>query len=120
MRDYEINEAQSRLAYGRFTWLARLAGNWQMRKDLKKLRVFSDYQLRDIGLSRHELNQLVRLPLDRDTIWETERRALMNSKYESPGNSSLVLSKIGIANLASLAYPAGKGVTSFNSGQHKV
>lgn len=118
MRDYEINEVQSRLAYGRLTWLVRLVSNWRARRDLKKLHAFSDYQLRDIGLSRHELNQLVRLPLDRDTIWETERRAFMNSKYENPGNSNLVLSKTGTASSAELAYPAWS--PSFHSGQHKV
>ncbi len=105
MRDYEINEAQSRLAYGRLTWLVRVVTNWRMRKDLKRMQLFSDYQLRDIGLTRHELNQLTCLPLDRDTAWETERRAFMNTKYEVLGAERSVDLKNRLASSVVLAYP---------------
>jgi uncharacterized protein YjiS (DUF1127 family) len=91
MRDYEINEAQSRLAYGRLTWLVRMVGNWRMRKDLKRLQGFSDYQLRDIGLTRGDLHQLLCMPLDVDMAWEAERRALIEAKYENFTASHLAL-----------------------------
>jgi uncharacterized protein YjiS (DUF1127 family) len=91
MRDYEINEAQSRLAYGRLTWLVRMVGNWRMRKDLKRLQGFSDYQLRDIGLTRWDLQRLINLPLDIDTAWEAERRSLIQAKYENHTASHLAL-----------------------------
>jgi uncharacterized protein YjiS (DUF1127 family) len=89
MRDYEINEAQSRLAYGRLTWLVRMVGNWRMRKDLKRLQDFSDYQLRDIGLTRGDLQRLICLPLDVDMTWEAERRSLIQAKYENLSASHL-------------------------------
>jgi uncharacterized protein YjiS (DUF1127 family) len=86
MRDFEINETQSRLAYGQVTWLVRLVKNWRMRKHLKAFRQFSDYQLRDIGLSRGELNYLIRLPLDIDVAWDLERRKFLQSRFESQRN----------------------------------
>ena len=83
MRDFEINEANSRAAFGRFTWVMRLVSNWRMRKDIKRMQKFSNYQLRDIGLSRADLNRLVCLPLDRDLNWEAERRELLQSRYSN-------------------------------------
>ena len=81
MRDFEINEANSRDAFGRFTWIVRMVTNWRMRKDLKRLQKFSDYQLRDIGVSRVELHRMICVPLYTDRIWETERRDLLASRY---------------------------------------
>jgi uncharacterized protein YjiS (DUF1127 family) len=83
MRDFEINEAKSRAAFGRLTWIVRMVTNWRMRRDLKRLQRFSDYQLRDIGLSRAQLEHLVCLPLYTDRIWETERRDLLESRYHN-------------------------------------
>lgn len=97
MRDYEINEAQSRLAYGRLTWLVRMVGNWRMRKDLKRLQGFSDHQLRDIGLTRGDLQRLICLPLDIDTAWEAERRTLIEAKYENSTAAILALPAQGRA-----------------------
>jgi uncharacterized protein YjiS (DUF1127 family) len=92
MRDFEINEAHSRLAYGRVTWIVRLLKNWQMRKSLKRLQGFSDYQLRDIGLTRGDLNHLIRLPLDIDLAWQVERHELLQSKMHVENAASLALS----------------------------
>ena len=81
MRDFEINEANSRAAFGRLTWIVRMVTNWRMRKDLKRLQKFSDYQLRDIGVSRVELYRMICIPLYTDRTWETERRELLASRY---------------------------------------
>ena len=83
MRDFEINEANSRAAYGRFTWIVRMVTNWRMRNDLKRLQKFSDHQLRDIGVSRGELHRLICIPLYTDRTWETERRELLESRYQN-------------------------------------
>jgi uncharacterized protein YjiS (DUF1127 family) len=83
MRDFEINEANSRAAFGHLTWIVRVVTNWRMRKDLKRLQKFSDYQLRDIGVSRAQLHRLVCIPLDTDRIWEAERRDLLESRYQN-------------------------------------
>jgi uncharacterized protein YjiS (DUF1127 family) len=69
MRDYIVNEVQSRQAYGSVTWLVRLVGNWRMRKTLRMLRKWSNYKLRDIGLERSELERLIAAPLDYDHEW---------------------------------------------------
>lgn len=73
MRDYMIHEAQSRAAFGRLsTWVRRVT-NWRTRKDLKTLIKMSDYQLRDIGLTRPQLLGLISLPISCDLHWELER-----------------------------------------------
>jgi uncharacterized protein YjiS (DUF1127 family) len=91
MRDFMIGEAQSRLAYGRLTWLVRVIGNWRVRKTLKQLQRLEDYQLRDIGLDRHELNSLICQPLHTDLVWHLERRALLNSKLMPAEKTLLAL-----------------------------
>jgi uncharacterized protein YjiS (DUF1127 family) len=104
MRDYEINDAQSRQAYGRMTRLVRLVKNWHMRKTLKQLRGYSDYQLRDIGLTRGDLDRLIGQPLDLDMCWQAERRALFKAKERSSHKTILALSVLGRA--VYLEYPA--------------
>ncbi len=73
MREYIHQEVQNRQAYGRFTALVRFVKNIAMRKDLKTLLRFSDYQLRDIGVTRAELCCLLDLPTSHDLAWELER-----------------------------------------------
>lgn len=82
MRDYVINEARSRQAYGRLTWVVRVIKNWHARKSLRHLQGFSDYQLNDIGLTRCDLIKFIALPLMSDVIWETERLSLIASKNQ--------------------------------------
>jgi uncharacterized protein YjiS (DUF1127 family) len=74
MREYMSHEAEMRSAFGRWSGLVRRVWQWRARKDLKTLLKFSDYQLRDIGLSRHDVVQLIEMPLSRDLTWELERR----------------------------------------------
>lgn len=81
MRGYVLWESQSRLAYGRFTVVLRVLRNWQHRKDLKRLLALDDYMLRDIGLTRDVLQQLMRLPLTADADWERQR--LERSRVDS-------------------------------------
>ena len=98
MRDYEINEANSRAAFGRITWVVRMVTNWRKRNDLKRLQKFSDYQLRDIGLNRADLNRFICLPLDTDFAWESERLELLKSRYHNPDMAYLApLTPRGVA-----------------------
>lgn len=106
MRDFEINEANSRAAYGRFTWIVRMVTNWRMRNDLKRLQKFSDHQLRDIGVSRGELHRLTCVPLYTDRIWETERRDLLASRYYDVDMRSLAPLKARGVALPVSAMPA--------------
>jgi len=74
MRDYIFHEAQNRAAHGLLGALKRKLENWRARKDLKTLLRFSDYQLRDIGLTRADLRALISRPSDCDLMWELERQ----------------------------------------------
>lgn len=120
MRDFEINEAYSRAAFGRFTWLVRVVKNWRMRADLKRLQGFSDYQLRDIGVTRDELHHFACLPLDTDMTWHMERRAMLQARYENVDAPHLALPALGRAAFLSLEYPAwyprGVGSVSLSEG----
>ena len=74
MRDYILHEAQNRAAHGLLGTLKRKLENWRARKDLRILLRFSDYQLRDIGLTRADLRALISRPADCDLMWELERQ----------------------------------------------
>ena len=99
MRDYEINVAQSRQAYGQITWLVRLVQNWRLRKTLKQMRHFNEYQLRDIGLMRDELERLIALPLDSDHALEAERSLLASARLYAVSKTVLALPSLGRAAL---------------------
>jgi len=74
MRDYILHEAQNRAAHGLLGALKRKLELWRARKDLKTLLRFSDYHLRDIGLTRADLRDLLSRPSDCDLMWELERQ----------------------------------------------
>lgn len=99
MRDYEINVAQSRQAYGQVTWLVRRFQNWRVRKTLKQMRQFSEYQLRDIGVMRDELERLIALPLDCDHAFEAERSMLASARLYANAKTFLALPSLGRAAL---------------------
>jgi uncharacterized protein YjiS (DUF1127 family) len=105
MRDFMISEAQSRQTYGRLTWVVRVISNWRARKTLKQLQGFSDYQLRDIGVTRHDLNRLMCLPFDVDIAWHIERRELHDAKSRPTEYTSLALPALGRATSPWLQIP---------------
>ena len=80
MRDYVLHEARSRQAFGRLTTLVRMVKNWRERRSLRALHSLDDYLLRDIGLTRSELDRMMRQPLTLDTQWEAERLRLIGSR----------------------------------------
>ena len=73
MRNYVIMQVQQREAYGRFTVFMRIWRNWKHRKDVRRLLEMDDYMLRDVGLTRETLDQIAKLPLTADQVWEGER-----------------------------------------------
>ncbi len=80
MREYALHLARSRLAYGRLTWLVRVVKNWRTRRDARILLRLDDYQLRDIGLTRSDLDRLMRTPLANDLQWDDERLRLIEGR----------------------------------------
>ncbi len=73
MRNYVMMQAEQRMAYGRLTKLMRIWHNWKNRKDLRRLLAMDDYMLRDVGLTRDELQRFARLPLTVDQAWDREQ-----------------------------------------------
>jgi uncharacterized protein YjiS (DUF1127 family) len=79
MRNYVINEAQSRLSSSSFANLVQLVRNWRSKRGFAKLHHLGDHQLKDIGLTREELARISKLPLSVDPVWEADRLRLVAS-----------------------------------------
>jgi uncharacterized protein YjiS (DUF1127 family) len=79
MREYVSNEARFRLSTFSFSTLRQLVRNWRCKRQLRKLHVLDDYQLKDIGLTRGQLRHISVLPLTVDPIWEADRLRLVAS-----------------------------------------
>jgi uncharacterized protein YjiS (DUF1127 family) len=108
MREFMFHEAQSRLAYGRLTWIKRLVSNWRMRKTLLQLRGLSNYQLRDIGLRRDELERLISLPLNSDHAWNKDCHTYLTTTVASKMNLFAAPPNLGRAGLfVQKASPSG-------------
>lgn len=80
MREYILEQAQSRQPHGGLTMLVRMVKNWRARRQLRQLASLDDHLLRDVGLSREELRALARQPLTLDTQWEADRLRLIASR----------------------------------------
>ena len=76
MRDYIQFQALSRAPRGLLGALKQFIANWQLRKDLRLLMTFNDYELRDIGLTHHDLLRLIKRPSDCDLRWEMEQMSV--------------------------------------------
>ncbi len=109
MRNYMIHEARSRQAYGRLTWVVRVLKNWRMRKSLRQLHCFTDYQLKNIGLTRYDLDRFVALPLTSDVIWETERLSLITYKSQINREPDVHVSKDASSPWLHLSLPHTSG-----------
>ena len=71
MRNYIQQQAEYRAPYGLLGKLHLRFKNWRLRRDMRRLlSQLNDYQLRDIGITRHELNWLIGQPRDCDLRWE--------------------------------------------------
>jgi uncharacterized protein YjiS (DUF1127 family) len=76
MRDYALNQALSRGEYGIVYFLRRVTRNWQVKRRIAALGNFDDYMLRDIGVTRDEVQWAAGLPLTVNAAVALEERAL--------------------------------------------
>jgi uncharacterized protein YjiS (DUF1127 family) len=75
MREYMMHQAESLAGTFAFATLRRIVLNWWKRRTLRKLRDLDDYLLADIGITRDELEEVLRMPLTLDPTWEFLRRS---------------------------------------------
>lgn len=76
MRDYALNQALSRGEYGIVHFLRRVTRNWKAKRRIATLGSFDDYMLRDIGVTRDEVQWAAGLPLTVNAAAALEERAL--------------------------------------------
>jgi uncharacterized protein YjiS (DUF1127 family) len=75
MREYMMHQAESLAGTFALATLRRIVLNWWKRRTLRKLRDLDDYLLTDIGITRDELEEVLRMPLTLDPTWEFLRRS---------------------------------------------
>jgi uncharacterized protein YjiS (DUF1127 family) len=75
MRNYALTRAISLEEGNGFSIITRLWRNWQARKRIENLRTYDDYMLRDIGLTREEVQWAAELPLTVNSTLALEERA---------------------------------------------
>ena len=80
MRDYALNQALYRGEYGIVYFLRRVSRNWKAKRRIASLGNFDDYMLRDIGVTRDEVQWAAGLPLTVNAAVALEERALRRRK----------------------------------------
>ena len=84
MRDYALNRAISLGEYGAVSFIRRLLRNWQARRRVVNLSSFDDHMLRDIGVSRGEVEWAAGLPLTVNAALALEERAFRRRRTGGP------------------------------------
>ena len=72
MRDYALHQAQVSGNIAGAGLLSRLIENWRARKAVAALAKLDDFMLRDIGVSRAEINMLAHGSLTKNAALELE------------------------------------------------
>lgn len=80
MREFVLQQSLVRQSGGGFSVVVRMIKNWRMQKAYRQMMALEDHMLKDIGLNRDDLHQLMSMPLDADVPWELERRRLLASR----------------------------------------
>jgi uncharacterized protein YjiS (DUF1127 family) len=75
MRDYALNRAISLEEGNGFSLISRVWRNWQARKRIVSLSSYDDYMLKDIGVTREEIQWAAGLPLTVNAALALEERA---------------------------------------------
>jgi uncharacterized protein YjiS (DUF1127 family) len=75
MRDYVLSQAISQEEFGLVPFLRRVQRNWKAKRRIAALSNFDDYMLRDIGVTRDEVQWAAGLPLTVNAAIALEERA---------------------------------------------
>ncbi len=75
MREYALNQAISRGEYGIVSFTRRLLRNWKAKRRIAALGNFDDYMLKDIGITRDEVQWAAGLPLTVNAAIALEEKA---------------------------------------------
>ena len=75
MRDYALSHANSFEAAGAASLLSRIFRNWRARRAVVRLDTYDDFMLRDIGVSRDDINWAAGLPLTVNAALALEERS---------------------------------------------
>jgi uncharacterized protein YjiS (DUF1127 family) len=81
MRDYVLNRAISLEEGNGFSLISRVWRNWQARKRITDLSNYDDYMLRDIGVTRDEIQWAVGLPLTVNAALALEERSFQRRHH---------------------------------------
>jgi uncharacterized protein YjiS (DUF1127 family) len=75
MRDYVLNQAISQGEFGVVSFARCLLRNWKAKRRIAALGSFDDYMLKDIGVTRDEVQWAAGLPLTVNAALALEERA---------------------------------------------
>ena len=84
MREYALNQAISQGEYGIVSLLRRVTRNWRAKRRIVALASFDDYMLRDIGITRDEVEWAAGLPLTVNAAVALEERAFRRRHVDRP------------------------------------
>jgi uncharacterized protein YjiS (DUF1127 family) len=80
MHEYVFNEANQKYYGGWLGNLRRYVKNWLKRQMLKQVHELDDYLIKDLGMNRQEIANVLQLPLVFDPILELHRRSRVKAK----------------------------------------
>ena len=75
MRDYALTRAVTLEEVAGASIISRIVRNWKSRRAVSKLYQFDDYMLRDIGVTRADLQWAAGLPLTMNAALALEERS---------------------------------------------
>ena len=81
MRDYVMNRAVSLEEGNGFSLISRVWRNWQARKRIVSLNSYDDYMLKDIGVTREEIQWAAGLPLTVNAALALEERSFQRRHH---------------------------------------
>jgi uncharacterized protein YjiS (DUF1127 family) len=84
MREYVLHQAEGQFYGSLFGSLRRYARNWLRRRTLRRVADLDDHLLKDIGLTRAEVDSVLDLPLVFDPVTELHRRLDVRRRRASP------------------------------------